>query len=231
MPKEKYTNVDSIMMFTPLGEHVLMGQFHPNPRLPPVTIFKRLLPGRQMPPEIHWKNVGTRGHALVGRKHRFSYVFGPREQRTTLNSEEQISNNADIIMDWCREIMTLIKGFQEEGKIRLGLLPTYFNVATLTKYGEKGKIPYHCDDEKEHVSDLILSLSIGASAQFIINGHSLTLEDGDVVLFDRMLGHQVPKTDGTRFNVTFRRFKEPWWTWNSDLIPVKAKGKKRRRPH
>ncbi len=179
-----------------------MGQFQPDKRLPPVTVFKNLFPGRKMPERIIWKAVRGRSHALVGKKHKFTYIFGPPNNRTTLSSEEQKVEESDIIMDWCREIMTLIRGFREEGKILLGLLPTYFNVATLAKYEKGGRIPFHHDNEREHISDLILSLSIGASAKFIINGQALTLEDGDVVLFDRMLGHEVPWANGTRHNIT-----------------------------
>ena len=68
----------------------------------------------------------------------------------------------------------------------------------------------HTDNESEHKSDYIISISLGASRTFTVNdGTGILLEDGDLVLFNRHMWHGIQKDDTKlpRLSLTFREFK------------------------
>lgn len=67
----------------------------------------------------------------------------------------------------------------------------------------------HTDNEPEHKGDTIVSLSLGASRNFIIGNETILLKGGDLLLFNRFTFHALPKQPEVslpRLSLTFREF-------------------------
>ena len=67
----------------------------------------------------------------------------------------------------------------------------------------------HTDNEPEHKGDTIISLSLGASRNFILNNETIVLHGGDLLLFNRFTFHSLPKQPEVtlpRLSLTFREF-------------------------
>ena len=105
-----------------------------------------------------------------------------------------------------------------------------FNAASLVNYRAcqqhvgKPTLTAHQDNESVHASDFIASISFGREARFKWGTskndphmNSLTLSDGDLVCFDRMVWHSVEiigvtTKEWVRTNITLRAFNLPWYT-------------------
>lgn len=91
---------------------------------------------------------------------------------------------------------------------RLGL---GLNCCLVNKYldNEISGIGRHKDGESEHVDDLIVSISFGASVEFELDGEIIELCDGDICIFNRNSWHSIPyQLRSERISLTYRQFVE-----------------------
>ena len=67
----------------------------------------------------------------------------------------------------------------------------------------------HSDNEPEHKHHTIACLSLGETRTFILNRERILLKDDDLILFDGLQRHSIPKDNSTtgRISLTFREFK------------------------
>ena len=95
-----------------------------------------------------------------------------------------------------------------------------FNFVNVNYYpkGTSGRLTVHQDDEKEHASDVIASVSFGSTNNMLFYKErsgkyckKISLEHGDLLLFHRMEWHAVGTSKNLkkdfRLNLTFRVFK------------------------
>ncbi len=101
------------------------------------------------------------------------------------------------------------------------------NVATMVDDLKGTGVGEHQDDEEEHGNDIIVSISFGSPAVFKWRqsknevSNSITLEHGDLVIFDRWRWHEVIRQEDTdqnwnRLNITFRIFNVPCYGWKGE---------------
>ena len=94
----------------------------------------------------------------------------------------------------------------------------WFNVANLSKFLAGGRLGLHQDDEPQHASPLVMSISIGSSAIFRAGSLKLTINEGDIILFDRLTQHSVSDIEGERYNITFRSWNDvPYYNLQDHL--------------
>lgn len=134
---------------------------------------------------IRWKtNSVGRQEATLGRDYTFS----------------KVTHKAQPIPEI---LLPLLNFFNKE-------LDKNFNVIHCNIYlnGNVG-LGGHTDNEPEHKSDDIISLSFGASRVFTLGTERLVLNDGDLVIFNRHIKHSIPKQPSItepRLSLTFREF-------------------------
>lgn len=90
---------------------------------------------------------------------------------------------------------------------KLGL---HLNCCLVNKYldGMVSGIGKHKDDEAEHCHDTIVSVSFGDTVPFHLGNEVIEVYDGDIIVFNRHLWHEIPYAQRReRISLTYRQFK------------------------
>lgn len=188
-------------------------------------------------------HMGKRKFAFAG-KHEAAYTFpvggAPRTFRTSDQTDEV---NAEVmkIGEEVGKALAKVKADPRYSWVLAPLLPPHHNVASLHMSEEAikgGALGVHSDDEPQHGSSLITSVSFGASAQFLLYPfgrsqlprYEVQLRHGDVLYFDRHIPHAVSEVEGKRVNITFRTWNDaPWWRPEEGMKRAAAQEKRKER--